>query len=532
MDARENFSLPFQQFADQNHLTYIAQGVFISLTFGAGRRTLSDFVGGELPGGVVGVVARAEEQFQPTLKEGAVQDVTLGLVSPEGVRTEHVGSEGEIRHVRDSTMLMTRVPEAALFLPSLSCREAEARGLADKMLGPGGWIPIMSQFELESIEFNRRYRIGIVRGGSEIRVRRLFSPTFIDWMASTAPPRTLFELWGGFLTVTIGGLIKETGELDGVCRIASAIVERIRAEALEEAPPEHRHWTIGGQTVEERDPSGELDEGLAAVKFDAPPTEVGPAVKRFKKVSAELGRRSRARGGLARKLFMGAFRRTVDRSRARQLALEAVIRGYASSHGLELGSASEFKARSLELLLPARRARPLVGKLPGTVIPCTLALLNSGYQHGQEEVSSMVLLETGPEWLGAAIRIMPRAEREQVFTGGYAVAEPHGVQRLSALDQDLVARSERLADGALGPHYDVVVGSLNELPGFPDAATRWLLDPARAGRAMIVAEGGALAVLADGIPIEKWSFRALDDFCASVAPVAEAFVSNQTGGSR
>jgi hypothetical protein len=143
---------------------------------------------------------------------------------------------------------------------------------------------------------------------------------------------------------------------------------------------------------------------------------------------------------------------------------------------------------------------------------------------GDRRVLLLALVETQPLWRSASVRVMPKDGRETLFIGGYPIFEPRGVQALSASDREAAARGDGLAAGRLSAHYEVIVGSMNgTTPDFPDAATSWLLDPARLGHAMLVADGGTLALLAEGPSIEEFSAGVLDDFCTSVAPVAGAF---------
>ena len=79
-----------------------------------------------------------------------------------------------------------RILESVELARFITCVEADFRGHVDRALGPGG-LGRIQEIQFESIEFNRRYRIVTFRTGDENRLRQLFAPTCIDWMALTAP---------------------------------------------------------------------------------------------------------------------------------------------------------------------------------------------------------------------------------------------------------------------------------------------------------------------------------------------------------
>jgi hypothetical protein len=225
-------------------------------------------------------------------------------------------------------------------------------------------------------------------------------------------------------------------------------------------------------------------------------------------------------------MFLGAFHRTIDRSQANKLALEAVMRAYAQRYGLKRGSATVLWTRVLSLLVPIGGApHALVGNLPGTTTLGTLAVM------GDRKLLLLALLEPQPPSLPATVRVTPKREGEALTIGGYPIYDPEGVQSISAPDREAAALGKRVAGGQLSSYYEVIVGGSNgAAPDIPGAAAAWLLDPARRGHAMLVADGGTLALLYEGPAIEEFSAAVLDDFCTSVAPVVGAFGETQTGG--
>src|SRR5262249_2571939 len=111
---------------------------------------------------------------------GSVSSLVHGRLADglDGTLAHHTFADGVRR--RESTVVVTAVPEGAAFAPALVCRD---RG----ELGSG--IPAQLPAErwhgtvLESTVFNRRYRLLTLAGQDPIYVRELFSPSLIAWLA-------------------------------------------------------------------------------------------------------------------------------------------------------------------------------------------------------------------------------------------------------------------------------------------------------------------------------------------------------------
>ncbi len=282
---------PFLALAEQHDLDYVervAPGADGKFPLPHGETT--ELVGGLLPGGYEGLVARLRR------------------------------TAGESETPDEFILVVTRVPESLDFARFITCFESGFRGVISRVIGAGGlgWI---REFTFESVEFNRRYRIAMLRTGKELRLRQLFSPTFLDWMANTAPEGLYFDLVSGVLTVTFaGGSVKDAGDLERACELAGHIAERIRAEALE-----------GPGLGDAHDPEATAAYAAAEARFAAqiqragfnsPPTDVATMVK-------GLGPVIKREKGFLRRLFGSS-----DTSEARMLALTAVLRSYADRTGL------------------------------------------------------------------------------------------------------------------------------------------------------------------------------------------------------
>ena len=156
------------------------------------------------------------------LKEG---ELAPGL---EGVVCEHVFADATSR--QEATVVVTSVPETVAYMPALVCRDRATLGAEPAQLPAERWMPV----ELESAEFNRRYRLLTLAGQDPGWVRELFSPALIAWLADRAPAGLSFELNEGHLVVAQPGPPGGAGAVDGLVSAAAELRTRLRAEALEE----------------------------------------------------------------------------------------------------------------------------------------------------------------------------------------------------------------------------------------------------------------------------------------------------------
>ena len=85
---------------------------------------------------------------------------------------------------------------------------------------------------------NERYSIRTASGQDQAWLRELFTPKFIDWLATRPMDEFSFELVGGLLCVSVGKRLDRSDQLDWLCGAATYVAGRIRGEAAEDmAPP-------------------------------------------------------------------------------------------------------------------------------------------------------------------------------------------------------------------------------------------------------------------------------------------------------
>src|SRR5262249_20058041 len=141
----------------------------------------------------------------------------------------HVFAEGAAR--RESTLVITSVPEGIAFAPALVCRDRRELGA-----GTPAQLPTerWQATELESTAFNRRYRLLSLSGQHPVYVREIFSPSLIAWLAHDVPEGFSFELNERHLVVALPGHLDGEEDQDRLLALAAEVARRLREEAEEE----------------------------------------------------------------------------------------------------------------------------------------------------------------------------------------------------------------------------------------------------------------------------------------------------------
>ncbi len=412
------------------------------------------------------------------------------------------------------TLFATRIPESVDFARFITCFEAGFRGVLSRAIGAEGlgWI---REFTFESIEFNRRYRIAMLRTGKETRLRELFSPVFVDWMADTAPEGLCFDLVSGVLTVTLAGeSVNEVGHIERACELGAHIAERIRSEALEGPGLEDGI----DPAVEAAYAAAETEyaERIERAGFRSPPTDVGAALTR-------LGPVIKREKGFLRRLF-GSNKST----EATMVALTAVLRSYAARTGLEVRQ-PEALNDLLPLLdhfpMPVMRQLSMHGELPGTSVPGALVAFFDLAEVGSGDKLNYrpaVEIEIGDGHRGFA-HVLPRDGRSQTHSaiGGFSVALGDGTRRETEPTRLRREQAEAFAE-SLGGRFDVVFDGGSDPPPVGEASRAWLASGA--GDALVL-EGGKLTLVGAALPVTAWSFETLDEFRASLVPAIAELTS-------
>lgn len=128
------------------------------------------------------------------------------------------------------TIVLVEVPETFGVFPKLLChgrvKSQRTDDLDDRFRADG-----TKRLELESEALDRRFEVFFDPRDDEVRLRRLFSPSFMFWLAESMP--TAFELVNGHLCCFAAGHLDSATELDTLIWGAAELAYRLESEATE-----------------------------------------------------------------------------------------------------------------------------------------------------------------------------------------------------------------------------------------------------------------------------------------------------------
>ncbi len=171
------------------------------------ERTLT----GALPGGPNGVLAHYTYEEQSTDSEG--------------------NRETSYYHF---TVVYCELPQLASFVQELVCHHRSGFRFMDSAEDK---FRSRQRVELESETFDKRYESFCGEHDDMNRVRQVYEPTFIVWLAENAPKGFEWDLVAGTLVCWIKGQADSTKELDDMCAAAGVVAKRLFDEAGETVPP-------------------------------------------------------------------------------------------------------------------------------------------------------------------------------------------------------------------------------------------------------------------------------------------------------
>jgi len=208
------------------------------------------------------------------------------------------------------TLVLIQAPESIGFAVRVLCHDRDLSKL--DMTNPDSDREVIEAGDravsLESQGFLERYALFTDNDQDENSVWRLFAPTLIDWLTTSAPKDFSFELQDGALCCFVPGSLTDPEEIDGICEASARVlreVARIGAGG-------------GGKAVDAGDRRSRVDEELAKHPFSSPPESIKSAAKEFKsglfiseeawKFGAEAFFREQAAAAGFRHMDVGSFR--------------------------------------------------------------------------------------------------------------------------------------------------------------------------------------------------------------------------------
>lgn len=178
------------------------------------------------------LLKKGDDRYAERTVEGELGEGVKGMLALYTFEEESTDSKGnrQTNYYR-YTVGLTQVPECAGFLPELYCQRKSGLRALEKF--EDVFRRSKERVKLESEALEQRYEIFSATGQDLNRLRQLFSPTFIVWLAESAPEKFAFELVGGNLCCYVSGHRKKAEELDTMRAAATAVATRLREESLE-----------------------------------------------------------------------------------------------------------------------------------------------------------------------------------------------------------------------------------------------------------------------------------------------------------
>jgi hypothetical protein len=353
--------------------------------------------GGQLPEATP-LLGRGDSRWATRVVTGELPGGLPGVLAGYVYRVED--SDGDNDRIYKHTVVVARLPETLGFLRELSVEPRAGFDLLDRL---GERIRGRRRIELESAALSERFEICIPETANETWVRRLFTPAFVDWLATSTPDKLAFELHDDVLCVSIPREVLDRDYLEAFCRTASFVAARLRQEALEGArrPAASRF----AESVVPATPSPPVS---AHDWSGAPPADAGAAARPFISVARREPATWRApllhaavalvggtllvaapakgsnewdfsavavAAGVAIALVVLAVSiRASIRRRASEYGKESFVAAYGHRRGLAPEDPTAFHARYVEADLPGAATHVLSGRLGGLGRQGSLAL--------------------------------------------------------------------------------------------------------------------------------------------------------------
>jgi hypothetical protein len=195
------------------------------------QRNMAVYGKGRLPEATP-LLRKGDDRYAERALEGPLGDGVEGTLALYTYEEESTDSDGnrQTSYYR-YTVGIAELPECAGFVPELYCQRKFGLRALEKL--EDVFRRSKQRVKLESEVLDQRYEIFAATEQDSNRLRQLFSPTFVVWLAEAAPEKFAFELVDGTLCCYVSGHKKNVAELDIVRAASAAVATRLREESLE-----------------------------------------------------------------------------------------------------------------------------------------------------------------------------------------------------------------------------------------------------------------------------------------------------------
>ncbi|MDX6582650.1 MAG: hypothetical protein QOI10_1834 [Solirubrobacterales bacterium] len=129
----------------------------------------------------------------------------------------------------DYNVVFARIPESQPFVPRLIC-ERRGRITDDTQYG---FEIRNSRLWTESAKLNERFKVTVSPFQDDIWLRRLFIPTFIDWLGERSPGDFSFELTYGSMLCSVEQDDPDAAGLEALWEAGATVAKRVSDESRE-----------------------------------------------------------------------------------------------------------------------------------------------------------------------------------------------------------------------------------------------------------------------------------------------------------
>lgn len=177
------------------------------------------------------LLRKGDARYAERLLEGPLADGFEGKLATYTYEEKSYDSDGEDTDYYRYTLAIAEVPECVPLVPELFVQRRSGPRALEKL--EDAFRGSEKRVEFESEAFAGRYEVFVSEMQDPVDVHRVFSPTFLVYLAEQAPDGFAFELVGGRLCCYVRGHREDRESLDSMRVATAAVASRLRDEALE-----------------------------------------------------------------------------------------------------------------------------------------------------------------------------------------------------------------------------------------------------------------------------------------------------------
>ncbi len=177
------------------------------------------------------LLRKGDRRYTERSLTGALPGGPNGTLAHYTYEEETTDSEGNRQtSYYHFTIAYCELPQMAQFVQELVCHRRSGFRFMDSTEDK---FRKRQRVELESEAFDKHFESFAGEHDDMNRVRQIYEPTFIVWLAEQAPKNFEWDLVAGALICSVKGQLDSTAELDGMCAAAGVVAKRLFGEAGE-----------------------------------------------------------------------------------------------------------------------------------------------------------------------------------------------------------------------------------------------------------------------------------------------------------